>query len=66
MTVQNVEKVTKINLKIIFKPHAHLLTMTKTPVKFKNDRHETAGGVAHTRYPLSISLDSIRSRLKND
>ena len=49
---------TKINLRIIFKPHAHLQTTTKTPVKIQKDRHKTVGGVAHTRYPLSIHFDS--------
>ena len=52
MTVQNVEKLTKIKLRIISKPHAYLQTMTKTPIKFQKDRHKTVGGVAHTRYLL--------------
>ena len=47
---------TKINLRIISKPHAQLQTMTKTPVKFQNDRHKTVhktvGGVVHTTYLL--------------
>ena len=47
-------KVTKYNLSFISKPHAHLQTMTKTPVKVQKNRHKTVGGVAHTRYPLSI------------
>ena len=34
--------------------------MTKTPVKLKRNWHKTVGGVAHTRYPLSIHFDSIR------
>ena len=55
------KKVTKINLRIISKPHAHLQTMTKTPVKFQKDRHKTVGGVVHTMYPLSIHFDSIRA-----
>ena len=48
-----------VHLKIISKPHAYLQTMTKTPVKFKKDWNKTAGGVAHTRYPLSIHFNSI-------
>ena len=28
--------------------------MTKTPVKFQKNRYKTVGGVAPTRYPLSI------------
>ena len=31
--------------------------MTKTPVKFQRNRHKTIGGVAHTRYSLSIYFD---------
>ena len=42
----------KNNLRIISKPHAHFQTMTKTPVKFRKNRHKTVGGVAHTRYLL--------------
>ena len=32
--------------------------MKKTPVKFQKNRHKSVGGVAHTRYPLSIHFDS--------
>ena len=46
------------NLKIISKPHAYLQTMYKSLVKFQRNRHKTVGGVAHTRYPLSIHFDS--------
>ena len=60
-SIQNAEKSNKINLRIISKPHAHLQTMTKTPVKFQKDWHKTAGGVAHTRYPIYIYFDSIRA-----
>ena len=55
------EKVIKKNMRIISKPHAHLQTMTETSVRFKKDWHKTVGGVAHTRYPLSIPFDSIRA-----
>ena len=48
----------KNNLRIISKPHAYLQTMYKAPVKFKKNRNKTVGGVAHTRYPLSIQFDS--------
>ena len=34
-----VEKVTKINSRIISKPHAHLQTMVKTCAKFQKDRY---------------------------
>ena len=49
----------KNNLRITSKPHAYLhKLMTKTPVKFERNWHITVGGVAHTRYPLSIHFDS--------
>ena len=48
------KKVTKNNLRIISKPHAYLQTMTKTSVKFQKNWYKTVGGVAPTRYPLSI------------
>ena len=47
-------KVIKINLSIISKPHAYLQSLVKTSVKFQNNQNKTLGGVAHTRYPLSI------------
>ena len=50
----NCEKVSKINLRIISKPLAHLQSMMKTSVKFQKNRNKTVGGVAHTMYPLSI------------
>ena len=55
--VQIVEKVTMSNLRIISKPHARLQTKTKTPMKFQNNHYETVGGVALTRYPLSIHFN---------
>ena len=55
----------KINLRIISKPHAHLQSMMKTSVKFQNNRNKTVGGVAHTRYPLSIHFHYQNAR-KND
>ena len=48
----------KNDLRIISKPHAYLQTMYKSLVKFQMNRHKTVGGVAHTRYPLSIHFDS--------
>ena len=52
----NCKKVSKIDLRIRSKPHAHLQSMVKTFVKFQKNRNKTVGGVAHTRYmyPLSI------------
>ena len=55
MTKFNLQKkVTKNNLRLISKPYAYLETMTKTPVKFPKNWYKTVGGVAPTRYPLSI------------
>ena len=39
--VHKVEKVTKINSRIISKPRAHLQTMAKTCAKFNKDRYKT-------------------------
>ena len=49
---------------IISKPYAYLQTMTKTPVKFQKNRYKTVGGIAPTRYPLSIHI-VIDNALKN-
>ena len=46
------EKSDKKNLRIISKPDAYHLTVTKTHVKFRKDRHKTVGDVEHTRYLL--------------
>ena len=51
----------KNNLRIISKPHAYFQTMFKSLVKFQRNRHKTVGGVAHTRYPLSIHFDGKNS-----
>ena len=59
------KKVIKKNLRTISKPHAYLQTMTKTSVKFRKNPHKTVGGVAHTRYLLSIHFDSKNAE-KND
>ena len=53
------------NLRIISKPHAYLLTMFKTSVKFERNWHKTVGGVAHTRYPLTVHFDRENAK-KND
>ena len=47
--VHNVENVTKNNLTIISKPHAHPHTMKKTYLKFQNDRYKTVRGDVLTR-----------------
>ena len=52
--VQIVKKVTKINLRSIFQPHAYLQSMATMSAKFQKYQYKIVGGVAHTRYPLSI------------
>ena len=58
----NCKKVTKINLRIISKPHAYIQSMVKTSVKFQENRNKTVGGVAHTRYPLPIHFHCENAR----
>ena len=57
--VHKVEKVTKINSRIISKPRAHLQTMAKTCATFHKDRYKIVWGVALTRYPLSLDFHRI-------
>ena len=57
--VHKVEKVTKINARIISKPHAYLETMEKTCAKFQKDQYKIVWRVALTRYPLSITFHRI-------
>ena len=52
------KKVTKNDLRVISKCHAHLQSLTKTPVKFQKDWDKIVGGVALTRYLMSISFCS--------
>ena len=52
MSVKNAEKVIKNYFRILKKPHAHLQTILKTPVKFQKDRTKTVGGVKGTKYLL--------------
>ena len=48
---------------VISKPHAYLQSMFKSLVKFQMNRHKTVGGVAHTRYSLSIHFDSRNAKI---
>ena len=57
--ISKCRKSDKNNLRLISKPRTLLQTMTKTHVKFQKIRHKTAGGAAHTRYPLSIHFKVI-------
>ena len=41
-------------MRIISKTYAHLQTKTKKYVNYQNNWHKTVGGVAHTRYLVSI------------
>ena len=43
-----------MNLRITAKRHAHFQSLTKTLAKFQKDPPKTQGGVAFTRYPVSI------------
>ena len=54
--VQTVKKVTKMNLRVISKCHANLQSLIKTSVKFQKDWDKIVGGVALTRYLMSISF----------
>ena len=45
---------------ILKKPHAHLQTILKTPVKFQKDRTKTVGGVKGTKYLLKIRHHALR------
>ena len=53
------EKVAKINSRIISKTHAHLQTMAKICAKFHKDQYKIVWGVALTRYPLSLHFHRI-------
>ena len=57
MTKFKLRKVSKINLRIISKPHAHLQSMVKTSVKFQKNRK-----VAHTRYPDARKMTKCKFR----
>ena len=63
---QLAKKEIKYNLRIISKSHAYFQTMIKTPVKFQKNRYKTVGGVASTRYPLSIHIviDNVQKMAK--
>ena len=52
--VEIAKKVSKINLRIISKPHANLQSMVKTSVKYQKNLNITVGEVVCTRDPLSI------------
>ena len=57
------EKVTKINLRVISKCHAHLQSLTKTPVKFQKDWDKIVGGVALTRYLMAIASVVVEPKI---
>ena len=62
MTKFKLRKSDKIKLRIICKPYAYLQSIIKTTVKFQKNQNETVGGVAHTRYPLSIHFHCQNDR----
>ena len=47
------EKVTKLNLKIIQESHTHLQTMTEALAIFHRDEYTIVGGIANTMCPMS-------------
>ena len=47
--------------RILKKPHAHLQTILKTPVKFHKDRTKTVGGVKGTKYLQKIRNHAPRT-----
>ena len=55
----NFKKVTKIKVRITSKPHAYLLSMVKTSVKFQKNPNITVGEVVCTRDPLSIHFHCV-------
>ena len=64
-SVDIAKKVSKINLRIISKSHAHLQVMIKTSVKLQKNQNKTVGGVACTRYPPSIHFHCPNVRKKD-
>ena len=46
-------------MKIIFKPHAYLQTMTKMPLMFQRNRHKSVAVVAH--YPFTLIVKWLSS-----
>ena len=52
---KNAKKVSKINLMIISKSHAHPQSMVKTSVKFQRNRNKTVRGVACETYILGMT-----------
>ena len=63
----NLQKRDKNNLRIISKPHAYIETMTKHRRSYERISIKTVGGVAPTRYPLSIHfvIDNAKKRLSS-
>ena len=58
-------KSNKNNLRIIFKPHAYVQTMSKTPVKFQKNRYKTVGGDANTKVTAATWHKSAAVIIKN-
>ena len=58
----NCKKVIKIKLRIICKSYAYLQSIIKTFVKFQKNPNKIVGGVAHTRYPVSIHFHCQNDR----
>ena len=51
-----------LEIKILLLLLLYLQIMTKTRVMSEKDWHKTAGGVAHTRHPLSIHFNILKTK----
>ena len=49
-------------MRITAKSHAHIQTLTKTPAKFQKDPAKIVGGVAFTRYPMTLCFGRSRAK----
>ena len=52
----------KINLRIISKLHAHLQSMAKATVKFQKNWNKIVGGIACTRYTVHTPIGGRKDR----
>ena len=46
-----------------FNSHAHLQTLTKTPAQFQEYPARIVGGVAFTRYPMTICYGRSQAKI---
>ena len=60
------KKVTKINLRVTSKCHAHLQSLTKTPVKFQKDWDKIVGGLRSQSTHLNDGRTEGRTHGRTD